>query len=251
MTARRLAVVAIPLLAYEAWTLIGWLADGPAQITAGRDHGSTSWYAARAVEVLVLLSVALLVRRRSDRDRLLVVGMFSAAFWDPVYNWTETAWLYSTNFLNVNDWFAHAPLVANPEAGTTAWPIVIVVVGYPLWGVGFAALVNRAMGPARRFGVAAVVAVAFLAAGTITVASYSAFHALDLMFAPGYSLPVLFWSGGLVFGALACVRFFRDADGRTIVERAGSGTLNVLAAIALCQLIVIVGWGLLTVPLAR
>jgi hypothetical protein len=146
-----LAVAALPLLGYEAWTIAGWLADGPSQITAYRDHGSTSWYAARVVEVIVVASVGFWLirivreRRRTGRlgtDGLLITGMFSAAFWDPIYNWLHPAWLYSSNFLNVNDWFGHAPFVPNPDAGRLPWPVVIVLVGYPLWGVGFAAIIT-------------------------------------------------------------------------------------------------------------
>ncbi len=272
LAARRLALLAIPLLAYQSWTLAGWAADGPHQITAGRDHGSTSWYAARVVEAVVLLSViawvvhALRERRRHGRlgtDGLLIAGMFSAAFWDPIYNWVDTAWLYSPNLLNLNDWFAHAPLVANADAGTMAWPVVIVLVGYPLWCVGFAALDNVAMASARRrwphLGAPALAAIAFASAGTLTVAGFGFFDAVDLMAAPGYRIGghrgteyvVFFYSGGLVFGGLACLRFFRDAEGRTLVERAGGGARNVLAAIAACQLLVIVGWGVLTVPLSQ
>jgi hypothetical protein len=264
-----LALAAVPLLGYELWTLAGWIGDGPAQVTEFRDHGSTSWYAARVLEGLVVASVAAFVwhavreRRRLGRlgtDALLIVGMFTAAFWDPVYNWLTPAWLYSSNWLNVNDWFAHAPLIVNPDAGDMPWPVIVVGVGYPLWGVGFAALVNRAMAAVRRrrpeIAAGGLVATAFLVAGVLTVASFSVFRAFDLMNAPGYRLDFLgdsqlaffFYSGGIVFGGLACVRFFRDSDGRTLVERSGSGAVRVLAAIATCQLIVVIGWGLLTVP---
>lgn len=264
-----LAAAALPLLAYETWTLAGWLSDGPAQITRYRVDGSTSWYAARLIEMLVVISVVAWVvrlvreRRRLGRlstDALLVIGMFSAAFWDPIYNWLTPAWLYSSDFLNVNDWMAHAPLIANPDAGHMPWPVIIVGVGYPLWGVGFAALVDAVMTHVRRrrptTGDPALVGIAFVVAGTLTVAAFAGFRALDLMAAPGYrldalggsELPVFFWSGGLVFGGLACLRFFRDAHGRTLVERGGHVRTNILAAIAACQLIVILGWGFLTVP---
>jgi hypothetical protein len=105
---------------------------------------------------------------------------------------------------------------------------------------------------------AALAGLAFTLAGAITVAAFAGFRALDLMAAPGYRLEALggqellvfFWSGGLVFGGLACLRFFRDARGRTLVERGRSGRANLLAAVAACQLLVVVGWGLLTVPLS-
>jgi hypothetical protein len=266
---RGLAVCAVPLLAYELWTLVGWLGDGPFEVTAYRAHNSTSWYAARVVEAVVVASVggflwkAVRDRRRLGRlstDALLIIGMFTAAFWDPIYNWLAPAWFYTSNFLNVNDWLAHAPLIVNPDAGRMPWPVILVCVGYPLWGVGFAAIVSEAMGRLRAhrptISRAVLVGLAFALGGAVTALGFGVFQALGLMTAPGYRLGFLgnselaffFYSGGLVFGGLACLRFFKDADGRTLLERERSGSTRVLAAIAACQIVVVVGWGLLTVP---
>jgi hypothetical protein len=250
-------------------TLVGWFSDGPFQVTAYRDHSSTSWYAARVVEVVVGASVGGFVlkavrdRRRLGRlntDALLIIGMFTAAFWDPIYNWLAPAWFYTSNFLNVNDGFAHAPLIVNPDAGRMPWPVILGCVGYPLWGVGFAAVISVAMGRVQahrpRISKAGLVAVAFAFGGAVTAISFGVFQALGLMTAPGYRLSFLgnselvffFYSGGLVFVGLACLRFFKDAGGRSLIERGRSGPTRVLAAIAACQIIVVMGWGLLTVP---
>jgi hypothetical protein len=259
-----LAACGVALLAYQLWTVAGWLADGPHQITADRSHGDLAWYAARAVELVVVASVAGFVvkavrdYRREGRlgvDALLIIGMFSAGFWDPIYNWLTPAWMYSSNFLNVNDWLAHAPGVVNPDMGHQPWPVVIVLIGYPLWGVGFAMVVNVVMRAARARGIAPVPA-GLVTAIAITVTSFSVFKALDLMSAPGFRFEFLRnsdvlvagLSGGVVFWALACVRFF-TVDGRAFFERGSSNSFtSILAAMATCQMIVIVGWGLLTVP---
>jgi Spirocyclase AveC-like len=270
-----LACCAVVLLAYETWTVVGWLADSPHQITAYRSHGSFAWYAARVAESLVLLSVVLFAVRsarelRQTRqvsvDLALVIGMATAAFWDPIYNWVTPAWLYSSDFLNINDWMGHAPGILNPDAGHMPWPVIIVLIGYPLWGVGFAALINRVMALAQRrrpsIGRWALGVVAFVTAGAITASSFAVFEACGLMDAPGYRLAFLgdsqlvffAYSGGLVFGGLACLRWFRDRHGRALFEQdghAGQRTRTVptiLAAIAACQILVIVGWGMLTVP---
>lgn len=274
---RVLAVAGLALLAYEAWTLIGWLAAGPFQITRYRNPGSTAWTGARILEVAIVagtVAIAAYVirdcrrRRALTFDAMLIVGLTTAAFWDPIYNWLTPAWLYSSDWLNVNDWLAHAPLAVNRDAGRMPWPIVPVLVGYSFWGLGFAALVNAAMVRARRrrpsISRGALVAIAFVASGAITSASFAVFDVLHLMSAPGYRLAVLhdsliaffFYSGGLVFGAIACLRFFTDRDGLRWSER-GIDTVRpgprrtatrLLATIAACQLFVIVGWGLLTVP---
>jgi len=263
---RALAVCAVVLLAFQAYVIAAWLADGPYQVTAPPGDGDSAWWAARVVEVVVVASVGAVVvravrdRRRDGRlgvDALLVAGMASAGFWDPIYNWLTPAWLYSSTFLNVNDWLGHAPGVVNPNMGHQPWPVIIVLVGYPLWGVGFAILIDRAMGrvggrSARRAAAGLVAAVA------ITCAAFGAFKALDLMSAPGLRFAALGdqdvlvagLSGGLVFWALGCLRHFRDARGRAVFQRGSrSGRVDVLAAMASCQLAVVLGWGVLTVPL--
>lgn len=266
---RILAVVACAFLAYEAWTLIGWIAEGPREVTTGRIVGSGTWVTAKVVEAIVLLSVAGFVvhavreRRRLGRlgtDGLLIVGMVSAAFWDPIYNWLTPAWLYSSNLVNVADWFSHAPGVVNAAAGETPWPIVIVLIGYPLWGVGFAILIAQGLSliDARR-GPASAVACglwAWALGALITGVAYATFRALGLMTAPGYrvtflgddELLLLSLSGGFVFGALGLTRHLRDATGRTLVEQSDSPRVRLLGAIGLCQVVVVLGWGLLTVP---
>ena len=271
-----LAGIGLVLLAYQVWTITGWLADGPSQITTERESGTTSWYAARVLEVLILVStvaIAAVVARRCLRERrlttdaMLIAGMGSAAFWDPIYNWITPAWLYSSNWINVNDWFAHAPLVLNPDAGRMPWPIVPVLIGYSFWGVGFAMLVNVMMRRARdrwpAISRAALVAVAFVVSGIVTALAFNVFRAFDLMDAPGYRLAILgdslsvffFYSGGLVFGAVACLRFFADDHGRIVTQRGletiaprRRGAVGLLATMAACQLIVVLGWGLMTVP---
>lgn len=268
--ARYLAALAVPLLAYELWTVGGWVIDGPFQITADRDRGSSSWYAARVLEVLIVVSVAGFVAksvrdyRREGRlgiDALLIIGMASAAFWDPVYNWAVPAWLYSSHWLNVNDWFAHAPGVINPAAGTQPWPIVVVLIGYPLWGVGFAMLVCAGMTRVRRrwegCRAGLLAAIGFALSVLLTVASFSVFKALELMSAPGLRFTMLGdsdiafagLSGGVVFWGLACLRYYRTSDGRALFEIGSrSRPTSVLAAIAAVQLIVVIGWGVMTVP---
>lgn len=265
-----LAAAAVPLLAYEAYAVVGWLADGPFQVTAERTGSGRSWTAARVIEVLVVLSVAGFVvkgvrdHRREGRltvDALLIIGMSSAAFWDPIYNWFAPVWLYSSDWLNVNDWFAHAPGIVNPDAGQMPWPIVIVIVGYPLWGVGFAIVIDLAMRRLRRarphLPTAALVAFGYAVAWLLTWSSFSVFQELELMGAPGFRFSLLgdsasagaAFSGATAFWGLGLVRHFCDAEGRAAFQR---GTrrpvVEVFAAVTTVQAIVVLGWGVMTAP---
>ncbi|SPX87963.1 spirocyclase AveC family protein [Mycobacteroides abscessus] len=264
-----LASVAALLFAYQAIAWAGYIADGP-RISVNRDNADFYWWAARVVESIVVLSIVgwswyvLRERRHTGRlgtDGLLMLGMFGAAFWDPIYNWLVPAWQYSTNLVTLNDWFAHAPGIVNPDAGTMQWSVVMVLVGYPLWGVGFGAIIDIAMRKARhRFPQAAggAVLAAGLAIGVaLTAISFSLFKALGLMQAPGFDLGMpggelipMALSGGIVFWGIGLIRHYRDRDGRSIVELPQSAWMRFLTSAGLCQLLVVVGWGFLTVPLS-
>jgi hypothetical protein len=264
-----LACSGAALLVYQLITVIPYFIDGP-KVSVNTGPRDLYWWTSRVFEVIVLASVVAWViyvireRRRVGRlgiDGLLIVGMFASGFWDPIYNWLVPAWMYSTNLVTLNDWFAHAPGFVNPDAGTMQWSLVIVLIGYPLWGVGYAILVDIAMRHVKRrrpgWSGGAMIAVGLLVGTVITGVSFGLFKAMGQMTAPGYDLGlpgdeliVMAVSGGLVFGTLGIVRHYRDAEGRTIVERPQRGWVRVLASAGTCQLLVIVGWGLLTVPLS-
>src|SRR2546428_5811405 len=57
-----LALIGIPILFLNVWTVIAWLADGPRQVTQFRDRHSASWYAAHTYEGLyIVASIVVLV----------------------------------------------------------------------------------------------------------------------------------------------------------------------------------------------
>ena len=58
---RALAVCAVVLLAFQAYVIAAWLADGPYQVTAPPGDGDSAWWAARVVEVVVVASVGAVV----------------------------------------------------------------------------------------------------------------------------------------------------------------------------------------------
>lgn len=146
-----LAAAAIPLLAYQAWTLGAWLLDAPHPVAKYRETGGAGLIFARVTEVATILLTAAVVVvvvrgcRREHRltfDAMLLVGLALAVFWDTLIWVDGPTWLYSENWLNLNDWWGNAPLVANPVAGAAPMPVVMqlgMYVGFPfavLTGLG-------------------------------------------------------------------------------------------------------------------
>ena len=138
--AHYLALASVPLLAYQAWTLVAWLASGPHQVTVGRDDSTISWWAARAIEVgTTTLAIALLVlavreSRRLGRmpfDLKLWIALLITSFWDTFTNFIQPIWFYSSNFVNLNEWWGNAPGIISPAAGYGPYPVLALTMLYP------------------------------------------------------------------------------------------------------------------------
>jgi hypothetical protein len=263
-----LALAAVPLLAYQAWTLVGWLAAGPHQVTAYRSHGSTSWYAARVIEVVLVLAVSVILvravhqcraQRRLTFDAMLFIGLLLTVFWDTVVNFAEPLWFYSSNWLNLNEWWGHAPFVINAAAGRGPFPILALGLLYPFFvfdAMIICAVMRRAQRRWPDISRARLVAVAFVPASLIGAILSLIMILPHLWAGPGMPLSMLGgdyrWSIGefLYIGlwstTLASLRFFVNDRGERLTERglehlpAGPRTtLALLATIAACNLSVI------------
>jgi hypothetical protein len=255
--ARCLAVFGIINVAYIAVTLVRWLADGPEPVDVHRDTHSTSfWVAQGYLAAVVIVSVVLLVRvvrqcRRQGRlslDSQLLIGGAAALFWDPFGNFFQPAFMYSSNWLNLNTWVGHAPLVVNPEGSAMPQPIFIMLV-YPFGLLAFSMFTTWTMRTAARLRpdwsgakLIAVCAVAGTLGGVALEAPMFLLHLWSLPGSPSelslfdnahrYAI-VEILTTGMVFAGWGAVRYFRDDHGRAFTER-GHGQLG--AALAM------VGW---------
>jgi hypothetical protein len=267
--AQYLALSAVPLLAYQAWTLVGWIAAGPHQVTAYRSYGSTSWYAARTIEVVLVLAVSVILvrvarecraQRRLTFDAMLFVGLLLTVFWDTVVNFAEPLWFYSSNWLNLNEWWGHAPFVINPGAGRGPFPILALGLLYPFFvfdAMIICAVMRRAQRRWPEISRARLVAVAFVPASLIGAILSLIMILPHLWGGPGMPLSMLGgdhrWSVGefLYIGlwstTLASLRFFVNDRGERLTERGlehlparRRTALALLATIAVCNLSVIV-----------
>jgi hypothetical protein len=268
--AQYLAPIAVPLLAYQAWTLASWLASGPHQVTAYRQTGSASYAWAWVIQAFFIAGTSILIlllvrqcrrQRRLTFDALLFIGLAATVFWDTFVNFVQPVWFYSSNWVNLNAWWGHAPFVLNRDAGQVPFPLLALALTYPFF-VFDARMLCRVMRAAEnrwpgisRARLAGICLIPALAIGAL----YSMANILTHLWSgPGMPFAILhgdhYWSTGefLYIGlwstTLACLRYFTDGQGRTLTERtpghygARRRTLvRVLATIAFCNLSVI-GW---------
>lgn len=239
-----LAIAGVPVLVWNAWTVIAWLIDGPEAVTEFRDPGSVSWYAARAIECGVVLASLLVIRylvrgcRRGGRFLTFDV-MFCLAgatiFWsDFGMNIFQPVFVASSNFVNVNNPCGHMPFVVNPDCGRGPEPLLF----FPLvetflilaLAIGVSKLVSRArrrwpgMSSAQSFAV--IMAIAFAASTleilVLALGVWGYAGPRWMSFSPGhgaqYHAAVLLGTG-LFFGLMVALYIVRNDKGQTIVER--------------------------------
>lgn len=238
-----LAVIGALVAGYALWTWGAWLASGPAPVTASRDPESASWWVARGYEVIMAVTVAFLsVRiigqcRRERRlvfDAVIVIAGFFTLFWDPMVNWMQPNFMYSSNWLNVNTWVAQAPGVVNPTAGIMPQPVFIMFI-YPFGLLAFAMILNHGMRSVRnrfpQMSNLGLLAFTYAYGWFIAFCLEAPTFLTNLWGLPG--APARFamfdndhrfaWAEyittAIVFTTFAAVRYFRDDRGQTITER--------------------------------
>jgi hypothetical protein len=239
-----LAFAGVPFLVWQAWNYVAWLADGPAQITDRRDTDTAAWTGARIFEPLIVV-VALIVLvwvvrgcRRAGRltfDAQICLAGVTLLWWDPITNFYQQLFLYSSNWTNLNTWCGQAPFIVNPECGRLPEPMIFIPLVYTFGFLGGVAPVNALMGVIRRrrpeTSAAALVGVAVACGALIYLILDSLMIRLNLwkwagypdalgLFGRGHKVPMTTILAAMTFwGTLAATRFFKDDRGRTFIER--------------------------------
>ena len=175
--------------------------------------------------------------RKLAFDGMLLIAWFFLWFQDPLGNLVSTQLYYSSYWVSMGSWtLGSFPGWISPAGNQLPEPILVMGFGY-LW-LGFAASVFACwvMGKVRqRWPRASAVELALLAlvicvtldvtaevalAAAGTFAWPGAIKGLTLFHGKPYQFPLY---EGLLFGgvfvAAACLRFFRDDKGATLVER--------------------------------
>lgn len=241
-----LSVAAIPILFFNIWTVVSWLADGPHQITQYRDVGSMSWWATKFLEAVVIIGSILVIRYligdcRQQRRFLTFNVMFCMAgftmFWlDQQPAMIAPTWLPSSNFVNLNSTCGHTPwIVVNPQCDKVVDPIMFDFFLETFCCLGIALLIGRYVSRLRErnpgisnLRVFAVIMLwgmfaEFLLEAVVAVP----FHAwnyppgpLSVPMGHGFSYPIVeLFDVAAWFGLFAAVWIFRNDKGETVAER--------------------------------
>jgi hypothetical protein len=266
-----LAVVAVPFLVWETWTLAAWLADGPHQITEYRDVHSASWYATWVLQIsMILVSVAVIVyvvRGCRREGRILTFDVMfclvgATVFWaDDAWNFYQPAVLFNSNFINLNSQCGHMPFVVNPDCGRAPDPILFyfLLETFGMLGLAFflRAGTRWARGRWPRLSVRHLVGLVLLSgllfdlvlepAIVIPLKLWWYMAPRWMSVIPGFPIVEIFY-GGLWFGLMAAVWIFRDDQGLTIFER-GLNSLsrpkrNAVTLLALYAFVQLITWGI-------
>jgi hypothetical protein len=245
-----LALIGVPFLIWNVWTVVAWLAADPHQITRFRGHDDASSYAAHAIEaVLVVLSlwvILYLVRGCRRAGRILTVDVMfclcgATLFWSDVGdNFFQPVLLFSSKWINVNATCGHMPFVVNSQCGAAPDPIVFnwlaETFGLLAGAVLIGALLNRLRVRRPDLSMRQLFAVVVLAgilldllfelpAISLHLWTYTASAGLPLGGGQRYALFEVV-EGGLFFALFVWVRYYKNDKGQTLVERGVDSTTS-------------------------
>jgi hypothetical protein len=273
-----LASVGVLIVSYELWAWGAWLVAGPHPVTRYRDPNSPSLWVARGYEVvMVITAVAVMgtvvrdcLRRRAfTTDASIIVAGFFMLFWDPMVNWMQPNFFYSSQWINVNTWTGYAPWVVNPTASQMPQPIVFIGLIYPFGLLAFSMLLNKGMSAARRrwpeITNARLIAGTFVGGLSLCLLLEAPIFLMNLWGLPGAPDELALFDNDhrfawaeyvtttIVFTTLGCVRFFRNDKGQTIAERGldnlSPGARALVATLATTTLFAIAIWVLLLIQI--
>jgi hypothetical protein len=245
------AVIGGAMVAFQLWIWVTWLASGPESITRFRDSSRASWWWAQifqwgllAVTAIAVVAVVRGVRRQRQltTDAMLMIGIFSIWWQDPLYNYLRPGFFYNSNLINLESWVPHIPGVVAPYGNLQPEPVLwgfsiylavmFIQVMFMCWVLRYC----RGRWPHLRglalFGIVAVLGFVMdfdIEVPMIRTRMYAypaGWHHLALWGNSPFQLPVLhFAEGAMFFAACAALRFFRDDQGLTAVER-GAGAIQ-------------------------
>jgi hypothetical protein len=243
------ATIGAVLALFEVYLLVKWVA-GPsfAEVPYGPTEPPT-WMkiAVHTAEVVFLVAAVvcfyqLIVRpwrreRRIGFDGLLMLAAVATSVYDPLQSYFHTWMGYNSYFVNRGNPMTVLPgwQTAGEPASAVAWPMLFLPPLYAVLFVGIAAVCCTLMGRAKSrwpgIPVIGLAAIAFLTVVALDlIAEGQILMRLGFYEESGQSIPFLdsYYSHNplrnivgfaVIFTAAACLRFYRNDRGETLVER--------------------------------
>jgi Spirocyclase AveC-like len=241
------ATLGAAFVAVQAYVYLRWFASGRAgpRSAAAVVPESTkiaAWIVQVSVVVIVVATVAFLVRdclrtRRLTLDAMLAIAWLSVEWQDPVINYVRPSFFYSSYLWHVSSWAPYIPGWVSPNAGNLPQPFTISGIGYlqavPAV-VAATGILHRVAARWPRtpnavlFLLALVIGFGMdigyeLMAVRTHLYAYSGVHrAWSIWGGRTYQFPVYeaVVIGG-IYAAVTMLRYHRDSAGRTFIERDG------------------------------
>jgi hypothetical protein len=269
------APIGVAFVLLEAYVLVAWVAKGqfkptppgPTPVPTYMKVVAAGWQwgglAAFAAFVWFVMIRPWRRERRITLDGLFCIVFFLIYWQDPISNYFQTWFTYNSYFANFGSWASNLPGFVAPHGNRLAepylwdWPIyVYLAFGFTLIAC---AVMRHAKARWPRMGKFGLVAICFAFCFGVDVVLEPLLMLLGIYSYPGsipwltifhghyYQYPVtegIFWGGA--WCAWACIRYFKDDKGRTLVERGVDDlrvsdkkrtVLRFLALVAVCNLI--------------
>ncbi|NNH71184.1 spirocyclase AveC family protein [Nocardia uniformis] len=237
------AAVVVQLYVYARWVTSGHFRSTPTgsdpvpqweKVTAWIEQGA---FTAAAVGTLGWIVVRCVRRRRLIFDAKLFIGTLALTWLDPIGNMVRIQFFMNSYYLNRGSWTPYIPGWISPNAGNLPNPLLVEFTGYatlPLAAVlgcyvmRFVARRRPGTGPVGltvAVWVFMMVAVVIIHQVLVQRSGWAMWTTpqrdLTIFAGTRWQLPiipdVMFW--GAMFAALAVLRYFRDPDGPSFVER--------------------------------
>ncbi|BBY63820.1 spirocyclase AveC family protein [Mycolicibacterium helvum] len=264
---------------FACYSLGRWVAGGVSSVSPGDDPmpplqlllmHALEWIQFAAFVGIVGWVVVrpLIARRPLGFDGLFVIAAFMLNFWDVMDNYWVFSFQYNAHHLNVGSWGGFIPGWNSPDPHLWAVPIGFVFGAYT-WafflavrsGCRLLAYVQRrhpTWGPVRAFGLV------FLSNMALEAIAENVYLRIGAMVNVRPFEPLTLWEGtqyawplynpflfALVWTVLTALRWYRDENGYSFVERALPGisqgqrpaaVLRLLAIFAFLEVIYLVGY---------
>ena len=243
------AGLGVAFLVFQAYVYAAWILSGDAKRTPPGPDPIPSWMrllaegwqVAAILGLVVFLAVFVVVPRRRhgalSLEGLIALAVLTVYWQDPLMNMFQNQFTYNAAFFNLGSWVEHIPGWIAPRSGRVAEPLLWTLPMYVIYMGGFTLLGSAIMRRARRrrpdlsaVGVVAVAAVTFLLldlvtepiflrmglyiyTGVIPWASLFYGHYYQFNLIEGVAAALGFWT------PWACIHYFRNDRGETLVER--------------------------------